>query len=307
MKFKYILSIVGITIISLLVVYLIVPKKHIAPNSLGKFSVVTSFYPLYFFTSQIAGDKASVYNITPAGAEPHNYEPSTRDVATIEDSNLVILHGDKLEAWGEKIKDILRGTAVIISEVGAPLASQTVVEEGATIADPHVWLDPVLAQKEAQGIAQQLKNIDPSNAAYYEANLQKLINNLDKLDSQYAQGLKSCAKKDIITSHAAFGYMAKRYRLTQIPISGLSPDAEPSPQQLVDVAEFAKKNGVKYIFFESLVSPKLSQTIANEIGAQTLVLNPIEGLSDQELSAGKTYLTEMQNNLTNLKIALQCQ
>ena len=122
----------------------------------------------------------------------------------------------------------------------------------------------------------------------------------------YRQGLSNCAEKNIITSHAAFGYLATTYGLNQVSISGLSPDAEPSPQQLADIVKFAKDSHVKYIFFESLVSPKLSQAIANEVGAQTLVLNPIEGLSDEELAQGKDYFSIMRNNLKNLQTALQC-
>lgn len=272
-----------------------------------KIQVSTSFYPLYFFTSQIAGDKANVYNITPAGAEPHDYEPTTQDIARIEDGQLLVLNGGKLEAWGDKIKDTLKNTNTSVITVGETIANQTVVEDGETIRDPHVWLDPQLAKQEATAIAHGLEQADPSNALYYEANLQTLSVKLDALDQKFTQGLKTCEKKDIITSHAAFGYLARQYDLNQVPISGLSPDAEPSSQQLASVADFARKNNVKYIFFESLVSPKLSDTIAHEVGAQTLVLNPIEGLSDEEIASGKNYFTEMENNLVNLKIALQCQ
>ncbi len=269
--------------------------------------VVTSFYPLYFFTSQIAGDKATVYNITPSGAEPHDYEPTPQDIAKIEDGQLLVLNGGKLEAWGDKIKDLLKDANTKVITVGNDIASQTVVEDGDTIRDMHVWLDPALAKKEVAAIAQGLSAVDPVNASYYQSNAQALQANLNKLDMEFRQGLNSCQKKDIITSHAAFGYLAREYGLNQVSISGLSPDAEPSPQQLAVVADFAEKNSVKYIFFESLVSPKLSETIAHEVGAQTLVLNPIEGLSDEEIASGKNYFTEMENNLTNLKIALQCQ
>ncbi len=129
---------------------------------------------------------------------------------------------------------------------------------------------------------------------------------LDQLDKTYAEGLKTCKQKDIITSHAAFGYLATRYGLNQVAISGISPDEEPSSQQLAEVAKFAKENDVKYIFFESLVSPKLSETIAHEIGAKTLVLDPLEGISDDDIKQGKNYFTVMENNLKNLQKALQC-
>jgi zinc transport system substrate-binding protein len=129
---------------------------------------------------------------------------------------------------------------------------------------------------------------------------------LADLDASYRTKLSSCAIKDIVTSHAAFGYLAAAYGLTQVPIAGLSPESEPSPTQLASIASFAKKNHVTTIFFESLVSPKLAETIANEVGAKTMVLDPIEGLSDAQLASGATYITQMTNNLTNLTIALQC-
>ena len=149
--------------------------------------------------------------------------------------------------------------------------------------------------------------VDPKNKSYYYNNTNKLLSRLDGLDKEYKQGLINCNQKDIITSHAAFGYMAKTYGLNQVPISGLSPDAEPSSQQLAEITKFAKDHYLKYIFFESLVSPKLSETIANEVGAKTLVLDPIEGVSKVDIKSGKNYFTIMADNLKNLRIALECQ
>jgi len=272
----------------------------------GRLQIMTSFYPLYFFTSQIVGDKAVVYNITPAGAEPHDYEPTATDMARLEDSQLLILNGNKLEPWSDNIQAVLKDTSTDVIVVGEDMANQTIFEDNNTIRDPHVWLDPILAKKEITIIYKKLSEIDPNNSSYYAANTKLLQNKLDSLDSQYRIGLKNCEKKDIITSHAAFGYLASEYGLRQVAISGLSPDEEPSSKQLTEVANFAKKNNIKYIFFESLVSPKLSGTIAQEIGAKTLVLNPIEGLTPTEIANGKTYFTEMEKNLTNIKTALQC-
>ncbi|EKD43317.1 MAG: hypothetical protein ACD_72C00346G0003 [uncultured bacterium] len=263
----------------------------------GKIQVITSFYPLYYFTSQIVGDRAVVYNLTPAGSEPHDYELSTSDIARIENSQLLILNGGKLESWGDNIKNILDGSETKI----------LTMENSQLLKDPHVWLDPILAKQEVLAIAVGLGQVDSGNASYYLVNAKILSDKLDNLDNQFKLGLNSCAKKDIITSHSAFGYLASKYGFNQVAISGLSPDEEPSVQTLTRVADFAKQNKIEYIFFESLVSPKLSQTIASEIGAKTLVLNPLEGLTDTDIRAGKNYFSEMQNNLNNLKIALQCQ
>ncbi|KKW42053.1 MAG: Manganese ABC transporter substrate-binding lipoprotein [Candidatus Magasanikbacteria bacterium GW2011_GWA2_56_11] len=279
-----------------------------APNGQSQpIQVTASFYPLFFFTAQIAGDKATVYNLTPAGAEPHDYEPTTQDMARIENSRLLVMNGGKLEPWGDGIRETLKGTDTAILSVGASLADLQLKEEGETVTDPHVWLSPVLAQKEAAAIAEGLKQADPANAPYYETKAAELVGKLNDLDQEFRRGLESCVKKDAVTSHNAFGYLMREYGLNQVSISGLSPDEEPSPQQLAAIADFAKENNVEYIFFESLVSPKLAETIASEIGAETLVLNPLEGLSDEEINSGKNYFTEMQNNLANLKIALECR
>ncbi len=273
---------------------------------LNKIQVVASFYPLYFFSSQIGGDKANVTNIVPAGAEPHDYEPTAQDMAKMESSRLIILNGGGLEAWSDNIQKNIDAKNTTIITAGEGLTTQQVTEDGETGTDPHVWLDPPLAEKMVDKIAQGFEQVDPANKDYYQSNADALKAKLNNLDVAYKQSLSTCKEKNIITSHAAFGYISTTYGLNQVPIAGLSPDAEPSPQQLADIVKFAKDNNVKYIFFESLVSPKLSQTIATEVGAQTLVLNPIEGLSDEELAQGKNYLTVMQDNLTNLQTALQC-
>ena len=164
-----------------------------------------------------------------------------------------------------------------------------------------------MAKKEVEKIAQAIDQADPNNKSFYDQNTKNLEDKLDQLDNEYKTGLTSCQSKDIVTSHAAFGYLGTRYGLNQVAIAGLSPDEEPSSKQLVDVADFARKNNVKYIFFESLVSPKLSETIAQEIGAKTLVLDPLEGLSDDNIKQGKDYFSVMRDNLANLQTALQCK
>lgn len=286
--------------------FYLVSHRQITPQSENKkLQVYTSFYPLYFFASEIGGDKASVNNITPAGAEPHDYDPTAQDIAKIETSNMLILNGS-VEAWGGKIKDNLHGTNVTIITAGDGFLTKQLSEEGKTTKDPHVWLNPVLAKKEVIKITAGFIKADPINASYYQRNEKQLDAKLDQLDSEYKKGLANCQSKDIITSHAAFAYMGSQYGLRQIAIAGISPDEEPSAQQLADVADFAKKNNIHYIFFESLVSPKLSDTIAQEVGAKTLVLDPLEGIPQDKIKHGEDYFTVMNQNLHNLQIALQC-
>ncbi len=302
---KRILLTIIIIIFILGIIFLLNKRVTTLSQTTGKIHVAASFYPLYFFASQIGGDKADVVNITPAGAEPHDFDPSAQDVARIESGNMLVLNGG-VEAWGNKIQNNLKGTNVKVIVAGEQLLTKQLTENGETMKDPHVWLNPALAKIEVANITNGFVLIDPKNTAYYKNNEQQLDQKLDQLDEQYKQGLQSCQGKDIITSHAAFAYMAERYGLHQVAIAGLSPDAEPSAKQLADVVSFAKQNHIKYIFFESLVSPKLSQTIANEIGAKTLVLDPIEGISDNDIKQGKNYFTVMKSNLQSLQEALQC-
>jgi zinc transport system substrate-binding protein len=282
-------------------------KNNIKNTQAGKFQVTASFYPYYFFASQIGRDKANVVNITPAGAEPHDYEPSAGDIVRIDSSQLLILNG-QVEPWGAKIQSDLKGKSTAVLVTGAGLFTQKVTDEsGITGIDPHIWLSPTRAKVQVKAILNEFIKLDPQNKDYYTTNAATLLTALDKIDSDYKAGLASCQKKDIVTSHAAFGYMASDYGLTQISIAGLSPDAEPSLEEMANITNFVKANGIKYIFFESLVSPKLSQTIANETGAQILVLDPLEGLTPNAIAQGQNYLTVMEQNLHNLKVALNCK
>ncbi len=311
MKKNTVISLLVIVVISLVVSFLYIgsinKKSQSNLKEESNISVVASFYPLHFFASQIAGNKANVINLTPAGAEPHDFEPSTKDVGIIENSDLVLINGVGFEPWAEKIKGNLKNSSVIFEPIAEGLANMEIVEEGELIRDPHVWLDPVLAKQQVLKISQLFTEIDPQNEAMYAANSKNLTNQLDELNRQFEQGLSQCSQKEFITSHSAFTYLASRYGIKQVSIAGLSPDQEPSPKELAEVTSFAKANNVKYIFFETLVSPRLSQAVAQEIGAQTLVLNPLEGIVEEEQKAGRNYFTVQEENLKNLKIALQCK
>lgn len=275
------------------------------PNN-KKLEVVASFYPLAFLAGEIGGQKAIVSNLTPAGAEPHEYEPTPQDMMNIEKSRLIILNGAGLEVWGDALKKNMDSSHTVLVVASEGLGTEQMMEDGEAVTDPHVWLAPVLVIKMTEKIAEGFASADPANKEYYENNAAKLQKRLHDLDVAYMKGLADCKSRKIVTSHAAFGYLAAAYGLEQVSIAGISPDAEPSAKALTNVASFARENGVKYIFFESLVSPKLAETIAQEIGAETLVLNPLEGLTDEEVVQGKDYFTEMMTNLTHLETALQC-
>jgi zinc transport system substrate-binding protein len=268
--------------------------------------VEASIYPVFFFAQQIGSDQVAVRNVTPAGVQPHDYEPTAQDLAAIESARLFVLNGGGFEPWGDKIKQNLDPRRTVVVVAGEGLTTERLIENGENLIDPHVWLSPPLAKQMVHRIEQGFEQVDPNHARFYDSNRRTLDSQLDDLDGEYRRGLAHCATKDVTTSHAAFGYLATTYGLHQVPIFGLSPDAEPSPRQLANIASFAKQNRVTTIFFESLLSPKLSETIATEVGAKTMVLDPIEGLTSDDLAAGKTYFTAMRQNLANLRGALQC-
>lgn len=317
MNTKKVLFALGVVLFAVLVIVALLSFNKKEENNSSKIKVVTSFYPLYFFASEIVGDKADVSNLIPSGAEPHGYEPTARDMTLIESSNLLVLNGGGLEGWGENIQSNLNKDKTKVVVAGEGLTTKTMeekeheehAEEGHHHdgIDPHIWLSPILAQQMVDKIEFGLSEVDPNNSSYYKSNAEVLKNKLSVLDEEFKKGLVNCESKDIITSHAAFAYLASAYGLNQIPIAGLSSEEEPSSKEMAEIIKFAKNNNVKYIFFESLISPKLSETIAKEIGAQTLLLNPIGGLTEDEINSGKDYFTEMRNNLVNLKIALQCK
>lgn len=288
-----------------------------------KINVAASFYPIYFLASEVGGEFVNVVNLTPAGTEPHDYELTAQDIVQIRRSELLLLNGGGLEVWSEKVAGVLGSDGPKVVVVAEELMSREALDAHADEEhghengseneheeedgkDPHVWLNPILAIEMAEKISAELITIDAGNAAHYQANFDSLKNKLTELDDNYKIGLQSCKTRNFVTAHSAFGYLAEHYELNQISIAGLSPEEEPSSRQLAEVAKFAKENQLNYIFFESLTSPRLSETIANEVGAQTLVLNPLEGLSAEDASQGKNYFSEMEKNLENLKIALEC-
>ncbi|TAK31212.1 MAG: ABC transporter substrate-binding protein [Chloroflexota bacterium] len=317
MRTKLAFLLLGVAVIALLSYALGCAAFRNAPGSAttdGTIQVIATFYPLAEFARQVGQEKVTVRNLTPAGAEPHDFDPSPRDMAALQKSKVFIYNGAGFEPWVDKVlKDLPTQTVVVVdSSEGIRLLDKSSVEEGqeqtgiGSSFDPHFWLDPVLAKQQVENIKAGLIKADPANGAFYEANASAYSAKLDELDGQYRDGLAGCKRRDIVASHNAFQYLAKRYDLNVVAISGLSPDQEPSPRKLGEIVQFARANDVKYIFFETLVSPRLAETIANEIGAKTLVFNPIEGLTDEEQAVGEDYLSIQRENLENLKTALEC-
>jgi zinc transport system substrate-binding protein len=260
----------------------------------GQRSVVAAFYPVAFAAEQIGGGSVRVDNLTPPGAEPHDVELSPRDVGKIRDADFVFYLGSGFQPALERAVDGAKGTAVDLLE-GIRLRRGTGEEHG---LDPHVWLDPVLYGRMAGKIGASLDR--PAQARAFEQRLHAL-------DAEYRRGLGRCKRRAIVTSHAAFGYLAARYHLEQIPITGITPEAEPTPRQLQNVVREVRAHGATTVFFETLVSPDLARTVARETGAKTAVLDPIEGLTKDEAAARETYFSVMRKNLETLRRALACR
>ena len=293
-----------------------------------KLSVVATFYPLEEFARQVAGERATVTSIVPAGAEPHEYEPTPQDILKAYQANIFLLNGAGMDPWAEKIRSELEKRGVTVIQMADAVAllphaheeeeeheDEANHEEGEgeegeeheeSEFDPHFWVDPVLAEVEVKAISEALMERDKEGREVYARKRDAYIKELQGLNTAYKKGLGACRLKTVVTSHQAFAYMAKRYGFETISVSGISPEAEPSPRHLAEISNTVKKEGIKHIFFETLVSPKVAETLARETGAETLVFNPIEGLTDEERAEGENYLSLMRKNLENLKIALQC-
>lgn len=277
--------------------------------------VVASFYPLWEFSRQVAGDRAEVLALVPPGVEPHDWEPSPADVIQLEKARVLVYNGAGFESWVNKLLPDVRAKNVLAVNAthGMELLTTAAPDEHghagqkAKTADPHVWLDPVRAQAQVDAIRAALQEADPANKGVYEENARAFKTKLAALHDAFDAGLKHCARRDLVVSHAAFGYIASRYKLTQIAVLGLSPDADPSPADLARIVRFARRKKVKYIFFETLISSRLASTLAREVGAKTLVLNPVEGLTQEEAASGRGYLDLMQTNLENLRTGLECR
>jgi zinc transport system substrate-binding protein len=256
-----------------------------AGGSGGKNSVVAAFYPLAYAAERIGGPGFHVENLTPPGAEPHDLELTPREVGRIVNASVVLYLSHGFQPAVSKAVEQARGRKVDVL-AGLPLHGN----------DPHVWLDPLLFARIGTKIGAALRR--PSSG---------FVTDMGKLDQAYRIGLRDCKRREIVTSHAAFGYLAARYGLEQVAITGLAPESEPSPQQLAHVVEVVRRTHATTVFFETLVSPRLAETVAREVGARTAVLDPIEGLTPDEQKRGDDYLTLMRGNLVALRKALACR
>lgn len=277
----------------------------------GKVKVVTGFYPLEFATRQIGGDHVEVTDLTEPGKEPHDVELTPKQVASASKARLAVYEkgiapsvDSALETLHDDSRlDVAGAADLSLTFSGAIGGSDDETPSGKT--DPHFWLDPKRYEAVSEAIAQRLGQVDPDHKSEYDANLATFKTRLAKVDADFAAGLKTCSSKDLVTGHAAFGYLAQRYGLHQVPISGISPEEEPDPATLAKVSDYVRAHKVSTIYTETLVSPATAQTVAKETGATTAVLDPVEGITDS--SAGKDYLEIMSANLATLQKGQSCR
>ncbi|MGH3132703.1 MAG: metal ABC transporter substrate-binding protein [Gaiellaceae bacterium] len=251
-------------------------------DEVGSNSVVAAFYPLAWAVEEIGGDSIEVVNLTPPGAEPHDVELSPRDVERIRDAGLVVYVGGGFQPAVED---------AVADRDGASL------DVSGGDRDPHVWLDPARFADVVREIGRAVGR--PTRAGV-------LAEELERLDGSYRRGLEDCESRAFVTTHAAFGHLADRYALTQLSLTGTAPEAEPGPRELERLVHRVRASGATTVFAEPLVSDRLAETVAREAGASVAVLDPLEGLADDRLEAGESYLTVMRDNLAALREALRC-
>lgn len=291
-----------------------------------KWQVYASLFPLADFAQKIGGERVEVHHLMPPGVEGHDFEPKPKDMAALHEADLFIYNGAGYEAWIDKaIENLEKGETHLVNATEG-LNLMTYEESGHVhdqdddmdhehaneeshdhdpgAYDPHVWLDPNLAKLQAIAIKDALISIDEAHAQVYETNYEELAAKFDALDAELRAISEQADRTEIIVSHAAFGYLTYTYGLEQLPISGLSPSDEPTQREMQHLIEFAEEHDVDYIMFETIVNSKVAEAIKNEVGAEALVLHPLENVTKEEHENGEDYFSIMEQNITNLKKAV---
>ncbi|USG65944.1 zinc ABC transporter substrate-binding protein [Brevibacillus ruminantium] len=337
-------------------------------DTTSKIKVFTTLYPLEYAAKRIAGDHAEVVNLVPPGVEPHDFEPTAKDMVALSGSDLFVYNGSGFEAWIDKaVENLDKNKTIAVNATeglslleasghddhdhdhdhshegeaaekghdehkeGSEAAGHDEHKEGSEAAghadhkeeakaseehghdhdhdhgdtDPHVWLDPTMLKAQAEKIKAALAEKDKANAEAYEKNYQQLAADLDQLDKDFKDMVRQSSKKEFLVSHSAFAYLAHRYGLEQVAISGINPASEPSPADMKRLVEYVKEHEISHVLFETLASPKVADVIAKEAKLQTGTLNPLEGLTEDEAKAGKDYLSIMKENLEMLRTVLK--
>ena len=294
-------------------------------NTVSTLKIVASFYPILEFVKKVGGDRVEVSTLIPMGVEPHDFEPTIQQIQNSERADMLVYNGAGFEGpWIKKINakfvvDSSQGLNLTKNNSGEDSSrssnnngrvdEHSTKEVAAEPVDPHVWLDPILAKKQVENVRDGLIKIDPNNAGYYSENARKFIAELDSLDAAIRSELSDCEKREFISFHNAFNYLAHRYNLTQHSIhETITPAGEILPQRIQETLEIARNMGIDTIFSEDLLDPRLANVIAQEVpNGKVLILSPLEGIDQQEQKAGIGYVEKMNENIQNLKVGLKCK
>ncbi|MQR96883.1 metal ABC transporter solute-binding protein, Zn/Mn family [Fictibacillus phosphorivorans] len=290
----------------------------------GTLKIYTTMYPLQYFTERIGGKHVDVSSIIPPGADAHTYEPSTKKMVEMTEGDAFVYNKLESDEFSSSVADTLKEEDMPIIDGAKGISYHESKEhEGEDHAaeeehaheeeehhdhgslDPHIWLDPVLAQEIADNIYNGLVKLNPDAKDDFKKNHEALIADLKELDSSFKTKVENAPKNSFIVSHAAYGYWAERYGLEQIAISGLSPSHEPSQHQIEKIIENAKKEKTNYILFEENVNNKVAAMIKKEVGAETLTLHNLETLTKDDIKKDRDYLSIMNQNINTLSKALQ--
>ncbi len=266
--------------------------------------VVTTLYPLEYFVMRVGGASVEVVNLISPGVEAHDFEPTPGDIRRMESADLIVYNGVGFEPWIERALTAIGADGSAVIEAGLGLAEGS--GGGPGVPDPHVWLDPLKAAEQVRKIRDGLSRVDPDGASGYTDNADSLLEEIEALHQRLRSGLADCRLRQFVTSHDAFGHLARRYDLGPVPISGLAPEAEPSAGDLASLADILEELGAGYVMAEPIVSSALAETLAREVGAELLTLHPLASLTAGEAGRGEDYFSLMNSNLDNLQTALEC-
>lgn len=282
--------------------------------------VTASLWVLGHIAEEIGGGRIEVVHVVPPGAEPHEYEPTPKDMASVYGSGLFIFQDSEMEPWAGRIRDELVAKGIVVLEMmpllgpylgDGPSALRRAhgmqIWTGEGKRDPHAWLDPEIAALMTEALRDALVKADPAGREHYEAGASEYIRELMALDKRFREGLSDCRIRDIVVMHDAFSYLARRYGFRAHAASGLSPQEEPSPRRLGELVDLIRERGIRYVFVEPLVNPRIARTLASETGAEVLGLSPIGGFEEEYMKRGPTYIAEMGENLKSLRLAMGCR
>ncbi len=265
-----------------------------------KLKIIATMFPVYDFAKSIGGEKTQVSLLTPPGSEPHDYEPTASDLININNADIFVYTGKFMEVW---VAEMLKGVTNDKIDIVDTSNGTKIFED-----DPHIWLDFEHNRIMAKNIADAMIKKDPSNKDYYEKNLKDLLTKIDKIDNDYFTTLSTCKTKNIVFGgHYAFGYLVRRFNLEYVAAQGFSPDSEPTANDLIKLVRHINEENIGYIFYEELSSTKVPETISKETGAKMLLLSNLESLTKDEVDSGKTFIDAMYENLSNIKIGLDCK